>query len=391
MKKVIFNASSIANAGNLTGIGLYTLALAQALEEYFKSRGDVELNFYAHGKLYANLKDLPSDPLPSSTGFIKIIKKALRFFLIGPLYFYLSLGFRFLAELCFKRRHHNVSDTVSDLYIQPEFLGPKGIRSSKILGCIHDMPIGEMWCLPKKMRLDFEKNVFPQMSTYTEVICFSQCTKADIINALGFTESKVHVIYHGLREYRDTHHVSLPPNLGEFILVVGAKSKRKNATRLIEAFQRLPQNLQKRFKIVLTSSSFSTLTKDDEKVFKQDFIVNLGYVSDALLQTLYKNARLLWWGSLAEGFGLPMVEAMQAQCVVLASNVSCMPEILGDAGIYCDPYSVQDITRQLEVALTDEVLRKECIERGLKRAKEFDLKKSMQKHIEIVERMLEES
>ncbi|WP_260321648.1 glycosyltransferase family 4 protein [Helicobacter gastrofelis] len=225
------------------------------------------------------------------------------------------------------------------------------------------------------------------MRTYTEAICFSECVRADILKTFGFPKEKVHVIYHGLREYREQHLEPLPPHLGEFILVVGAKAKRRNVRGLIDAFRLLSQELQSRFKIVLTGAP-NDIDGYDKQYFSQDFIINLNYVSDGLLQTLYANARLLWWGSFAEGFGLPMLEAMHVGCVVLASNVSCMPEILGDAGVYCNPYNIADIARQLEIALTDEFLRQECIKKGLERAKLFDFKESMQKHIQIVERML---
>ncbi|WP_233710900.1 glycosyltransferase family 4 protein [Helicobacter salomonis] len=164
----------------------------------------------------------------------------------------------------------------------------------------------------------------------------------------------------------------------------------KNLKNLINAFKLLPTDLQTRYRIVITGNPWNVDENFSEMV-RETFIVDLGFTSDALLALLYKNVRVLWHGSLAEGFGLPMIEAMQAGLVVLASNVSCMPEILDDAGIYCDPYDIQDIAKQLECALTDETLRTTCIAKGIERARQFDFEKSMQAHIEVVERMLRES
>ncbi|WP_235852584.1 glycosyltransferase family 4 protein [Helicobacter vulpis] len=241
--------------------------------------------------------------------------------------------------------------------------------------------------MDKDSKFIWKHYIYPKIAACTQIICFCEHVKSDILKTFAFPKERIHVIYHGLRAYRDVKKEALPPHLGEFILAVG-QAKRKNVLRLIEAFMLLPQDLQRRFKVVLTGTH-NDLSVEERCYCQQDFVINLGYVSDGLLQTLYAHAHLLWWGSLAEGFGLPMVEAMQAQCVVLSSNVSCMPEILGDAGIYCDPYNVQDIAKQLEVALTHEALRQECVQKGLERVKYFNFEESMQKHLAIVEAMLE--
>ncbi len=85
-----------------------------------------------------------------------------------------------------------------------------------------------------------------------------------------------------------------------------------------------------------------------------------------------------------------MLEAMQAGCVILASDVSCMPEILGDAGVYCNPYNAQDIAQAMQRALNDENLRQTCIARGFQRVRDFNLETSMQGHMKVVEKMLRE-
>ncbi|WP_104752983.1 glycosyltransferase family 4 protein, partial [Helicobacter baculiformis] len=302
--------------------------------------------------------------------------------------FYLSLKYH-LLHFIEKQKSKKHNQKKFDLYIEPSYLGTT-LNAKKTLGCIHDLPLcdEQAWFVDQEFKMRLEHLVLPKMAAYTEVICFSQCVKKEILKTFGFSQETVHTIYHGLREYRDTHLESMPSNLGEFILVVGSKAKRRNVRGLIDAFKLLPKELQNRFKIVLTGAP-NNVDTEDEQYFKRDFIIDLGYVSDALLQTLYAHAHLLWWGSLAEGFGLPIVEAMRASLVVLASDVSCMPEILGDAGFYCNPYNATDIAKSLESALTDEALRQKCIQKGLERSKLFDFKKSMQKHLEIVERMLE--
>ncbi|GMB96193.1 hypothetical protein NHP22001_07820 [Helicobacter sp. NHP22-001] len=391
MKEIVFNASVIK--GDLTGLGVYALIFIETLEKHFEGKKDINITIYGDGKFYPNLRAWLSERDSSNTRLKKKFIHLIKLSLIKPSKvilnqkLYLSLKYCFLNFLKKQRAKRN-RKRFFDLYIEPSYEGVS-FNAQKTLGCIHDLPLCDekAWLISQEMKIFWREAVLPIMRTYTEAICFSECVRADILKTFGFPKEKVHVIYHGSREYREQHLEPLPPHLGEFILVVGAKAKRRNVRGLIDAFRLLSQELQSRFKIVLTGAP-NDIDEYDKQYFSQDFIINLNYVSDGLLQTLYANARLLWWGSFAEGFGLPMVEAMRASCVVLASDVSCMPEILGDAGVYCNPYSVADIARQLEIALTDEFLRQECIKKGLERAKLFDFKESMQKHVEIVERML---
>ncbi|WP_240451628.1 glycosyltransferase family 4 protein [Helicobacter felis] len=382
-------------SGELTGLGVYALTFARTLEEHFKNT-DVSVTFYANECFYTDLNawlDISLAPPPPSANRYQPLLDFAKAILGMRLYLFLRCNLlRFIEEYKSKtlRKKNMIDAEKFDLYIELSYLGTT-LNAQKTLGCIHDLPLcdEQAWFVNQELKMCWKHLVLPKMAAYTEVICFSQCVKKEILKTFGFSQEAVHTIYHGLREYRDTHLEAMPSNLGEFILVVGAKAKRRNVRGLIDAFKLLPQELQNRFKIVLTGAP-NNLDTEDEQYFKQDFIINLGYVSDALLQTLYAHAHLLWWGSFAEGFGLPMVEAMRASCVVLASDVSCMSEILGDASFYCNPYNVTDIAKSLKSALTDEALRQKCIQKGLERSKFFDFKKSMQKHLEIVERMLGE-
>ncbi|BEG56596.1 hypothetical protein NHP21005_02840 [Helicobacter sp. NHP21005] len=425
MKRVVIGVTSLLD--NLSGIGVYTLTLVQALERHFKDRDDVELKLFVRYRLFDSLEDFQnrnivnfSDVIPprveslssppsrsfferfrslTPRKFITYTKHRLlgilRFFysplvkILLPEKFYYFLQYRFLMDIAHKRACKNFSWEVPDLYIEP---GGACIpmEAKKLLGCIHDMPLCDeaTWCMTEEERSVWQHYHLQKISHCDQAICFTETVKKDILKTFGWSETKVHVIYHGMRAYRQTSE-DLPPNLGEFILVVG-KARRKNIRRLIQAFELLPTILQRRFKIVITGLYNSRIDrKEDAVISSKNFVVNLGYVSDSLLSTLYAHARLLWWGSLAEGFGLPMLEAMHAGCVVLSSDVSCMPEILGDAGIYCNPYNAQDIAKQLEKALMDEALRTECIAKGFERVKRFDFEESMRKHIEIVEKMLD--
>jgi glycosyltransferase involved in cell wall biosynthesis len=97
----------------------------------------------------------------------------------------------------------------------------------------------------------------------------------------------------------------------------------------------------------------------------------LGWIDDAELDGLYAAAELLVFPSLAEGFGLPVLEAMEHGLAVATSNTSSMPEVGGDAVVYFDPFDVNDIARGIDQLLNDTELRARLAAAGRVRAKEF--------------------
>ncbi|HEY9660481.1 MAG TPA: glycosyltransferase, partial [Allocoleopsis sp.] len=88
---------------------------------------------------------------------------------------------------------------------------------------------------------------------------------------------------------------------------------------------------------------------------------------------LYRGAYCLVFPSLYEGFGLPPVEAMHFKCPVITSNVSCLPEICGEAALYVDPYEVKDIKQKVELLLGDRTLREQLVQAGQRVAENFSV------------------
>lgn len=107
----------------------------------------------------------------------------------------------------------------------------------------------------------------------------------------------------------------------------------------------------------------------------QDSIIKLGYVDDEDLGTLYSGAEAFVYPSLYEGFGLPILEAMQCGCPVICSNRTSIPEVIGDAGIQINPTSETELMEALEKLYFNDYYRKGCVHRGLERAKNFSWNK----------------
>jgi glycosyltransferase involved in cell wall biosynthesis len=158
-----------------------------------------------------------------------------------------------------------------------------------------------------------------------------------------------------------------------YALVCGTLEPRKNLPRLIEAFAGLEESVRDGWTLALagaagweTDSTFASVAAHAQ------LVRSLGYVPEQELTCLYRQAEVFCYVSLYEGFGIPVLEAMQSGTPVLTSSVSSMPEVGGDAARYADPFDVADIRRALAELLGDEDLRTRCSSAGLARAAQFD-------------------
>ncbi|MDR2883509.1 MAG: glycosyltransferase family 4 protein [Deferribacteraceae bacterium] len=106
--------------------------------------------------------------------------------------------------------------------------------------------------------------------------------------------------------------------------------------------------------------------KDSER-----YIKHIGYVDDEDMNALYSGAEFFIYMSLYEGFGMPILEAMKSGCPIICSNVSSIPEVVGDTGIQVSPHSDDDFIQALDKMYSDKQFRESCIEKGLKRAEIF--------------------
>ena len=122
--------------------------------------------------------------------------------------------------------------------------------------------------------------------------------------------------------------------------------------------------------------------KDEDKVKFLDF------VPDEDLPSFYKNAACFVLPSLYEGFGVPVLEAMKYGCPVVTSNVSSLPEAGGDAALYIDPLSVEDITKKLELVINDKDLRQKLIKKGYEQVKKFSWEKTARETLKVIEGLM---
>ena len=220
------------------------------------------------------------------------------------------------------------------------------------------------------------KLVLPLLAKKSKhIFTVSEFSKNEIIKFWGTPEDKITVVYNApfsVDEKLIMDH-QVMEGKKRYLLSVGSIDPRKNLKRLVKAFLDIDDKDIKLFLIGKTNKNFakdpelSSLIKDNERR-----IVFLGYVSDTELKEYYRNATAFVYPSLYEGFGLPPVEAMSLGCPVITSDCCSLPEVCGDAAVYCNPEIEGDICEKINYVLKNGSLRNEMKDKGLVQAKKFN-------------------
>ncbi len=158
-----------------------------------------------------------------------------------------------------------------------------------------------------------------------------------------------------------------------YLVHVGVWMSHKNLPRLVEAYAQAVERYP-RLKLVLTGKpkpGYSNVLKIARQLGVLDHVHFTGFVPPHLLPALYAEARCLVFPSLYEGFGLPPLEAMAVGTPVIASQVTSLPELLGDAALLVNPEYVPSITQAILTCLKDEKIRLELCKRGRAQAARF--------------------
>ena len=217
------------------------------------------------------------------------------------------------------------------------------------------------------------------------IITSSECSKRDIVAHLGVPGEKIAVIHDGCDQSLFN---SSPPDMTAlaalrarlgiekpYLLHHGTIQPRKNLKRLIEAFRlMLARNPDLDFDLVLAGRlgwASDDIVSAAAKTIGRGRVIIAGILPDFDLSLLIKGATLAVVPSLYEGFSLPMVEAMACGVPTIASSTSCLPEISGNALVYFDPLSVEDMAASMEAVLRDSELRRRLSEQGIDRARGF--------------------
>lgn len=206
------------------------------------------------------------------------------------------------------------------------------------------------------------------------IICISQSTKNDLCNHYQLPEDKISVVHlaHDCAEVVSDLNDSFLEKQQPFILYVGERGGYKNFKSLLEAVS-TETNIKNNFKIIAFGGGPFNIQEHEmiKKFGYNDGIVRQISGDDGKLAELYSTAAALVYPSIYEGFGLPPLEAMSYNCPVVLSNTSSMPEVVGNAGEFFDPYEIEDLACSLSRVIFDTERRDQLIEYGKQRCKEY--------------------
>lgn len=279
---------------------------------------------------------------------------------------------------------------------------PPGVSGKKI-ATVHDMCYK---AFPDTVR--FKTKIMLAMSLKKsckradKIITDSQFSKNEIIKYLHIDPDQIIVVPCGVDcvnfrpntdkqkadEVKQKHNITR-----SYFFYLGTLEPRKNIERFIKAYALLKQKKADIPLLVLSGRKgwmYESIFQLVLQLQLQNDVIFTGYVEDKEAPILLSDAVAFIFPSLYEGFGMPPLEAMACGTPVLTSNSSSLPEVVGDAAILVDPYSVDQIAAGMERLATDSDLRKELSKKGLERAKQFTWERSATMLMAIYQSLVEE-
>lgn len=288
-----------------------------------------------------------------------------------------------LLNLAFMLNIKKVEDFTGELdwFFMPNLNQFSIHPNTKLAITVHDLsPIitPEFYDLKRKIWHKFlnYKKAFERANVLFAV---SKYTKNDLIKIFNIDPMKIIVAYPSTLLSANSHELALD-NLrearnvyglpGEYILFLNTVEPRKNLAGLIKAFQKInsPAHLVIAGRLGWKFESDFQLIKNSKKSAKIKYI---GYVEEKHKPAIIKLAKALVYPSFYEGFGFQALEAMAVGTPVIASQLTSLPEVVGDTGLLINPYDIDSLARGLNDVLTDEKLSQALIAKGLARATDF--------------------
>ncbi|GGO06403.1 glycosyltransferase family 4 protein [Saccharibacillus kuerlensis] len=207
------------------------------------------------------------------------------------------------------------------------------------------------------------------------ILTCSENSKEELVRHCGIRESKIRVIYHGKEHVLQTG--TAPEFTAKqglerpFVLAVSSRSPNKNFRSIVRAAELIGDQ---GFDFVIAGGANPKIFKSEDTELGEN-VRHVGYVEDDELRTLYDSAACFVFPSFYEGFGFPPLEAMACGCPVVVSDTASLPEVCGDAVLYCDPNRPEDIAEKIARVMKDPDLRQEMKSKGLAQAAKFSWEK----------------
>ncbi len=274
------------------------------------------------------------------------------------------------------------------------FLSPDGYLSlsSKVrqVAVIHDINFVHR---PKDLPFFTRKYYtyfFPKFAEKAyRIATVSEYSKQDIVNQYGLSGDKITVVYNGCNELYKPIEDSLKQKVKQkytqgknYFIFIGTLHPRKNIAGLFKAFEKFKNESKSDFKLLIVGTKMFK-TKDIEKAFAdskyKDDIIFTGRLNPEDLHHVLASAYAMTFVPFFEGFGIPLIEAINCNVPVICSDTTSLPEVAGDAALFVNPFDIDDMKNAMIKITEDENLRNDLIEKGRKRKDSFSWDKTAEK------------
>ncbi|MBU0707911.1 glycosyltransferase family 4 protein [Patescibacteria group bacterium] len=279
-----------------------------------------------------------------------------------------------------------------DLYHSPANVIPYYYNGPSVV-TVHDLAIYRHpeW-FPRGQKFSISVLVPRSLNKALRLIAVSEATKKDIVKVFKVPQKKIQVVYEGvLHETTKTTDLAITHKhgiKGKYLLYVGTIEPRKNLVLLVRAFSKLVKKSKAMSKYTLVLAGHRGWKSD--KIFKEikkqgleEQVKYLDYVSHEDKLALMKHATVFVFPTLYEGFGLPVLEAMNQGTPVISSNASSVPEVTGSAAVLVNPKSETALTEAMKKVLSSSASRKKLGRNGIEQAKKFRWSKCAKETIQI--------
>lgn len=227
----------------------------------------------------------------------------------------------------------------------------------------------------------YYRSFFPRFAKKAaRIVTVSDFSKQDIMARYGIAPERIDVVYNGIGDVfspmPEAEQAEVRAGLtggAPYFVCVGSLHPRKNIARLLQAFDRFAES-HPDARLVIVGEAFwwDDRMKAAWKAMRHTGrVVFTGRLEQQALRRTLGSARALAFVSYFEGFGIPVAEAMRCAVPVIAARATSLPEVAGDAAVYCDPFDVTDIARAMERIWTDGTLRAHLAAAGPERAARF--------------------
>lgn len=360
MVRIAFNATALLSP--LTGIGQYGYQLALGLA----SRSDMHVDFL-YGIRWS--REVLDSPLPMPLGAIPWLRSHLPY----------TYELRRLVQN--KRFAQHAKKHSIALYHEPNIV-PLAFDGPTII-TVHDLSwIRYPEAHPIERVRAMNKYFQPGLERAALILTDSEFVKCELMDVFGVQPERICPVLLGVealfhpRSADETRTILQAHGLvhGQYLLAVGTLEPRKNLSVALLAFMQLAPSTRKRYPLVLVGMKgwhASALEKQIAPLIAAGEIHQLGYLSRGDLATIVAGATTLVYPSIYEGFGLPPLEAMACGVPVISSNVSSIPEVVGDTGVMLDPQDVDGIATAMAALINAPDLRDSMSHKALARSAQF--------------------